>query len=245
MECFTESDKKRMAALATEAGDWDLVNKIARINVTKSDSDSDIEFVRENHGMYELTANDIVNESLLSKVPGWRIKRADLSCHIFIPRDDPVINYFRTKPLCNLQEIDLSYCVGVNYFINAVFGADGADTKFYLLSSITMDEKSIYDVRVIDTKSPFDDGTALDVFYDHFTGYEKFVRAKRQVSCRYDVLSAYVSIYLNKWKDKPAGHQPVRTTWTNGRIDRKYHKIYYLWSKDSGNGPLIMGVEFK
>lgn len=231
---LTGSLKKRLIKIATDAGDWDLIHKIADISESESESESESDSgIRDAMKRYllkdleVLTVNDIVDSESKSRPKDpTKVWKADLRYHIFkTTGDDPVIKYFKANPLCRMEQIDLFGASNVMHFFTEVFTEKVRD--FYSLHTIYID--------VGDKTSE-----ALEYLFDYFSKYSKFVRQEYRMSGRLGTDAVvFVTVELNNRPNDNSLYD-----WMRGKINRNKHKCYYREcpSGSSANVPLILAV---
>tara|TARA_R110002050_G_scaffold298334_4_gene461500 strand:+ start:3881 stop:4705 length:825 start_codon:yes stop_codon:yes gene_type:complete len=245
-----EHEKRRMVSLAAAAGEWEIVTKLTDASRERSygcgasvaaaeGDDENFRYalrrflVRDQISLTFGASGEIISPTSAVKVS--KVFNINLRDYEFKREEDPVINYFKDNSLCNLRVIDLSGATNTTRFITEVFADNDTQRKYYSLLRIIVNGAD-FDLSTLET--------SLNTIFTHFSGYPRFIRDMQQISGRYDVVAAFLSVELSPWSFKGVSPVPEGLDiieWQRGKKDKRAHEIHHR-VEGTVRGSFIMTV---
>ncbi len=152
----------------------------------------------------------------------------DLNGFNFIANADrqKVLQFFDTNALYNLRYINVRDTQGVSDFIEKLFGNDKPTDKFVSLFRINAENSDIV----------FHD---LDKIFNHFSSNTCFIRDMKQISARYDIVAAFLSVEIGG-----VVNLGNIVPWEKGRkTTSSQYELFYRSRETTVKGPFVMSVK--
>lgn len=175
-----------------------------------------------------LKAQDIIEATDISQ-NFQKVFYVDLNDYNFISDDknrQKIFSYFNDNTLDNLRVIKVCKTTGISNLIGELFGSSKPKNKYVSLFRIAADGSDIT-------------SQDLDKIYSYFSRCSYFIRDMVQISARYDVVAAFLSVELRE----------VNTLgnidgWRRGKKTPSSEYLVLYRSQESDiRGPFIMSVE--
>ncbi len=174
-----------------------------------------------------LSATDIITQSPdslnLTKVFYVNLRSFDFSNDA---NRQKVFEYFDANTLANLRYLDVKETHGISIFIEKLFGNDKPTDKFVSLFRINAENSDLV---------PQD----LDKIFNHFSSNTCFILDMKQISSRYDVVAAFLSVEIG-------GVENLSNIvpWEKGRkTNFSQYELFYRSKEETVKGPFIMSVK--
>lgn len=172
-----------------------------------------------------LTENDIINETSNSQ-NFQKVFFVELNYYDFNSANrEKIFSYFNQNNLNNLRVIEVYQSVGVSNLIEELFGNSKPKNKYVSLFRINAAQSDITNQD-------------LDKIYSYFSKCSYFIRDMMQISARYDVEAAFLSVNL-----RGVNNLTNIDSWQRGKKTSSSGLVFYRSSKEEGEGPFIMSIE--